>query len=177
MTMGLGLAILSRTNTAAEAFNPASIRCFAAPALTQPVKTSVHTAAPDVAAMRAAVAPLTDDALNSARACAGSACTGAQSATLTHAVSRYLDTRRRMTADLYQQHRMHGLAIADEVFGGARTQALSELLAGLHAQGDLDPGHFGVNRDALSLLISKPAQSFRPCEPARVNRDLYWYVY
>lgn len=175
MTLGLGLAVLSRTDTPAAAFDPEGIRCYV-PAVT-PAKLDVHKPAPDVAALRATVAPLTQDALRSARACAGPVCSSAQSASLKRTIFRYLETRRRITSDLYQQHRVDGLAIADQVFDNTQTRELSLALAGLQAQGRLDPAKFGADREALALVITKPAQAFRPCTASQTYRDVHWYVY
>lgn len=172
MTLGLGLAILSRSHTAAEAFDPAAIRCFAAPAIAQSVAGAPQVAL-SVSDLRDASEPLTEQAMLSTHACTAKQCGGEQSAALTRAVSRYLDARRAITSELYQRHRLEGLAIADQVFDTARTKALSQALADLYAQHRLDPAQFRGNRDALALLIGKPARDFRPCE----RRSVPGYVY
>lgn len=183
MTLGLGLAVLSRSDTPAAAFNPASIRCFSAPAATVPVTRADAQAdrksanpAPDASRVRAAVDPLTKIALESARTCASTRCSASEAVAVTRNVSAYLDARRRITAELYQQHRGPGLAIADHVFANESTQALSKALADLHAQGKIDPMQFGDKRDALALVMTKPAEAFRPCA-THASRNLYWYVY
>jgi hypothetical protein len=176
MTLGLGLAILSRSDTPADAFNPASIRCFIAPAATaRPDQKGEHPA-PDVSRMHASVEPLTQNALQSARACASTHCSTGEALAVTQTVSAYLDARRRITTELYQRHRAHGLAIADNVFAHESTQALSKTLAQLHAQGKINPAQFGDKRDALALVMTRPAEAFRPCA-THASRNLYWYVY
>ena len=178
MTLGLGLAVLSRSHTAAEAFNPDVVRCFAAPALTQS-QPDAKQPAPHVADLRATAEPLTEQALSLARACTAARCDGDEAAELMRTVWRYLDARRRITSELYQRHRMAGLATADQVFDTPGTQALSQALGQLYAHGRLDPAQFGGNRDALALVISKPAEAFRPCTtaPTAANRNAFWYVY
>ncbi len=176
MTLGLGLAILSRSHTAAEAFDPDTIRCFAAPAVAMSVSGTAQTA-PDVQHLRHASEPLTEAAILSTRACTAGACGSEQHSALRDAVSRYLDARRAITSELYRRHRNDGLAIADQLFDTAHTKALSQALADLYAQRRLDPAQFGGNRDALALLISKPAEAFRPCTAPAASRNVFWYVY
>lgn len=173
MTLGLGLAIFSRSHMAAEAFDPDAIRCFAAPAIIAQGSHGVQQAALSVGDLRDASEPLTEQALRSTHVCTTMQCGGEQSAVLTRAVSRYLHARRAITSELYQRHRLEGLAIADQVFDTARTKALSEALADLYAQRRLNLAQFHGNRDALALLISKPARDFRPCE----RRSVPGYVY
>lgn len=177
ITMGLGLAVSSQSGTTAPVFNADTIRCYGPAANGTHAAATGNLARADAAQISASVAPAAQAALAAVNTCARSSCDAPRQRDLKRTLSDYLAARSKVTTDLFRQQGAKGLDAAASLFAQPGDLELSQALAGLHQSGALDIADFGDQREALALVVSKPAAAFRPCEAVYRTVHVKGYVY
>lgn len=178
ITMGLGLGLLAQSGTKAQAFYPEQVQCYPSPVAQAKKTVAVQSLTPaDAAQILTAITPAAQAALAAAEHCAANSCPSAARATLDAKLKLYLAQRRSITTDLYHRQGPHGLTAATEIFTQGSGPALTAKLSSLYEAGKLDVAKFADDKEALALVLTKPASAFRPCEALQRHSRIYGYVY
>lgn len=152
---------------AAAPFDPDGVQCYPMHA--------VHGAVPEVKSLmpdqeenrfskeRASNETFAVPAAQAAEACAFDGCDTAGYKRLKRELKPYLFRRRNITASLYHERGDDGLDLASRIFSSDREEDMLSSLAKLYHAGKLDLASYREEKEALALLLLKPA-AFRPCQ-------------
>lgn len=171
--LGLALALLYFVWSSGEAsFDAETVQCYPAPP-TGSFPAVKPSFAPDdnLQYHRNKVDPVLQSSLAAAQRCAFEGCDVGGLKVLKRELKQYLGKRRIITRNLVNELGDGGLDFAAGVFSSDRDEDLVAALRELHASGQLDISSYREEKEALALLVLKPAQSFRPCMAGGVSRN------
>lgn len=168
VTLGLALAILAQGGQSAQAFNPATVQCYA------PARDSARAQSLASDSLESAA----QTALQAAVRCRDSRCEEAPRRELQGKIGVVLSHIRaggkKSTARAAQPASATPTTLPVALPDSAAE--LSRVLATLYHDGRLDIAAFGPQRDVLSLLVLNP-RALRPCAPPVSRPNVSRYVY
>jgi len=158
--IGLGLAVASQSGNSVPTFQPELVQCYPS----APVTAGSGASNPDSSGPAAVALRTAREAISH---CRSGWCDSQTRSHLRHSLTAYLAYRRAVTSALYQTQGTAGLDEAAHLFSSAGDLALTEELVALFARGGLSFDDLPEERAALALVLTKPANAFKPCQALR----------
>jgi len=170
--LGLAFALCFAWSSGEAPFHAETVQCYPSPQ-TGSFPAVKPSFAPDdkLQYHRDKVDPVLQSSLAAAQRCAFESCDAGGLKVLKRELKQYLGKRRIITRNLVNELGDDGLNFAASVFTSERDEDLVAALRTLHASEQLDMASYREEKEALALLVLKPAQSFRPCTEGGVSRD------
>lgn len=169
--IGLGLALASQSGSSVPSFRPELVQCYPS----APTTAGSDASNPDSSGAAAVALRTAREAISH---CRSGWCDRQTRSQLRHSLTAYLAYRRATTNALYQTQGTAGLDEAARHFSSAGDVALTEELAALFAKGGLTFEDLPEERPALALVLTKPANAFKPCQALRrASPTVAPYVY
>ncbi|MBL8884804.1 MAG: hypothetical protein JNL45_17315 [Hyphomicrobium sp.] len=158
--IGLGLVVASQSGRSGPSFRPELVQCYpSTPATAGPGASNPDSSGSAAVALRTAREAVSH--------CRSGWCDRQTRSQLHQSLTAYLAYRRTVTNSLYQTQGTAGLEEAARLFSSANDVALTEELAALFARGGLSFDDLPEERPALALVLTKPANAFKPCQALR----------